>query len=478
MSSPDDPSTLAATHYTTPAPPKRKSRRSSYEVLHGIAGPDSNLPLPRRLDDPTTDSTSSVNGPTDVIREGIPMSFGSPPTSTQSKRPSSPTRSLSRIPVAAVGNARALADDGHHHHLSSPVRTTLTGGGDTLFTSSLAPPSPTPNGVSSSSSATAPSSLLLTPSHSSVNLNSPSPAPQTRRVSVTPGGTTKVLADLQAGVINARNALENTKSQLRLSQRTVASLTRKVEDLKEVEERLRIENEGLNNVVARKERLLQEVLERARKAEAEAASLKQQLKHETSTSKKTIREMETQLSESTALSKKSEREYITLRDSLKQMSESWKHDTEALKSEMRKREEKWRKEVDGIGKKYKDLCGSVKEREKIWEEEWKKAREEDKKKVESVEKIWMTEVERMQEIVEKSGRDCEKAERTAQDLALELSILRKRMQSVRPLTTDDQQQTDSDTTTTNSSSATAVTSNTITPPVASSTTIPKDDVPP
>jgi hypothetical protein len=67
------------------------------------------------------------------------------------------------------------------------------------------------------------------------------------------------LADLQAGVINARNALENTKSQLRLSQRTVASLTRKVEDLKEVEERLRIENEGLNNVVARKERLLQEV---------------------------------------------------------------------------------------------------------------------------------------------------------------------------------------------------------------------------
>jgi hypothetical protein len=79
-------------------------------------------------------------------------------------------------------------------------------------------------------------------------------------MSMTPGGTTKVLADLQTGVSNARNALENTKGQLRLSQRSVAQLTRQTEDLKEVRERLRLENEGLNNVVSRKERLLQEVL--------------------------------------------------------------------------------------------------------------------------------------------------------------------------------------------------------------------------
>ena len=68
-----------------------------------------------------------------------------------------------------------------------------------------------------------------------------------------------MLADLQAGVINTKNALENTKAQLRLSQRTVAQLTRQCEDLKDGRERLRLENEGLNNVVARKERLLQEV---------------------------------------------------------------------------------------------------------------------------------------------------------------------------------------------------------------------------
>ena len=59
--------------------------------------------------------------------------------------------------------------------------------------------------------------------------------------------------------MNAKNALENTKAQLRVSQRQVSQLTRQTEDLKEVRERLRLENEGLNNVVARKERLLQEV---------------------------------------------------------------------------------------------------------------------------------------------------------------------------------------------------------------------------
>jgi hypothetical protein len=85
------------------------------------------------------------------------------------------------------------------------------------------------------------------------------PVSPNKRSSFAPGNTTKVLADLQAGVLNAKNALENTKGQLRLSQRQVSVLTRQAEDLKESRERLRLENEGLNNVVGRKERLLQEV---------------------------------------------------------------------------------------------------------------------------------------------------------------------------------------------------------------------------
>lgn len=122
------------------------------------------------------------------------------------------------MPDCTAGNARALADEGQQDssHLSAPQPS---------------------------------------PAHRSIS----SPGSPNRRSSFAPGNTTKVLADLQAGVLNAKTALENTKAQLRVSQRQVSQLTRQTEDLKEVRERLRLENEGLNNVVARKERLLQEV---------------------------------------------------------------------------------------------------------------------------------------------------------------------------------------------------------------------------
>jgi hypothetical protein len=129
--------------------------------------------------------------------------------------------------MLSIGNARALADDGASVNPQRFSQLSVPGATETSYSTMLQPTSPNVEG--------------------------------NRRLSLTPGGTTKVLADLQTGVINARNALENTKAQLRLSQRSVAQLTRQTEDLKEVRERLRLENEGLNNVVARKERLLQEV---------------------------------------------------------------------------------------------------------------------------------------------------------------------------------------------------------------------------
>lgn len=107
-----------------------------------------------------------------------------------------------------------------------------------------------------------------------------------------------------------------------------------------------------------------QVLDRARKAEAEVVELKAQLKAETTMSKKTIREMDTALSESTVRSQKSEREYITLRDSLKGLVEGFKVDHDRLREEMRKREDRVRKEAEDVAKKYKKLVAQVtKERE-------------------------------------------------------------------------------------------------------------------
>ncbi|KAG7094113.1 hypothetical protein E1B28_007727 [Marasmius oreades] len=385
----------------------KMTKRTSFEVLPGTAGPDSNLPLPTPSRESYSHSHLSNGSGLDEnggIREGIPMTFGvGSATPTHHKRISSPTRTLSRIPVASVGNARALADEGEGSQVLPGQRSPSSKLSplDDVSSSSLALPQP------------------------------PSP----RRASLTPGGTTKVLADLQTGVINARNALENTKAQLRLSQRTVAQLTRQTEDLKEGRERLRLENEGLNNVVARKERLLQEVLERARKAEAEAATLKSQLKSETATSKKTLREMESQLSESTALSQKCEREYVTLRDSLKAMTESWKQDTDKLREETRKREERWKKEAETIGKKYRTL---VEEMQQSTEgrETLNKLREEDKRINTELEQAWTEEIEKMKAEVERSTEEQREANETARQLTTELARLRRLMQRI-PSSNDD-----------------------------------------
>jgi len=247
-------------------------------------------------------------------------------------------------------------------------------------------------------------------------------------MSLTPGGTTKVLADLQTGVVNARNALENTKAQLRLSQRSVAQLTRQTEDLKEVRERLRLENEGLNNVVARKERLLQEVLERARKAEAETVSLKAQLKAETTSSKKSLREMEAALAESTALSSKSEREYITLRDSLKGMKTAWRADVDGLREDMRKREERWQSEAETTGKKYGKLLEEGKAR-KAGLQTVEQLRDEDLRVRREVEEDFREQMRTLKEQVQSSSEASKKAEKTAEHLAGELARLRRLMRS-------------------------------------------------
>ena len=154
------------------------------------------------------------------------------------------------------------------------------------------------------------------------------------------------------------------------------------------------------------------MLERARKAEGEAAALKAQLKSETTTSKKAIREMEATLSESTALSQKSEREYITLRDGMKSMAETWKQDTDRLREEMRRREEKLRTEGERLGKMYKDLVERIKSsnegRELI-----KTFKEEDRRRTEEVESLWTKQILTLKSEVEKQEKSTEVANKTA-----------------------------------------------------------------
>ena len=102
-SSPTDssfpPSSYRTSDMSLPSSPNTSSRRNSREHLHGLAGPESSLPLPRR--DPSRTRNISGGGfddGMDGIREGIPSSFGSTSSGHlhTPKRQSSPTRSLSR----------------------------------------------------------------------------------------------------------------------------------------------------------------------------------------------------------------------------------------------------------------------------------------------------------------------------------------------------------------------------------------------
>ncbi|KAG9055837.1 hypothetical protein FS842_001011 [Serendipita sp. 407] len=191
---------------------------------YGLSPPSTSLTLPSF----STSTPRKRGSSLPKHDEGIPMLDVASTPNGYPKRAYSPTKSMNRIPVGSASQGRVLTENGGVvPTVEEPNGGRLSGGG-----------------------ASSPSGLLDPPSPGGVN-----------RRSLSGGNTTKVLADLQSGVMHARQALENTRSQLRLAQRSVAQLTRQNEDLKDGRERLRLQNESLNGVVARKERLLQEMEE-------------------------------------------------------------------------------------------------------------------------------------------------------------------------------------------------------------------------
>ncbi|KAF9512661.1 hypothetical protein BS47DRAFT_1345099 [Hydnum rufescens UP504] len=370
-------------------------KRRSTAALVALAGENSMLPLPvtPNRDPPSTNGSQSFRSGGETIAEGIPSDYGSRETDIFMGK-MSPTRTLSRIPVSSVGHARALAEE------------------NTTFESRSYNQDLEPNPPSSSGRHSLPVSG--------------SPSTSNRRSMLITGGTTKVLADLQAGVVNARNALENTKSQLRLSQRTVAQLTRQTEDLKDGRERLRLENEGLNNVVARKERLLQEVLERARKAEAEAATLKTTLKTTSADTKKALRDMETALAQASLSSQKSEREYVTLKDSIKGMVEGWQREVKMLREDVRRKEDEWGKEREEVALKYKSLL-KLQQATKAERQRLDGLKAESRALDTSFGSYYEKELAGLREEIAKNKDQTKVAERTAEEVAAELARIQRLM---------------------------------------------------
>ncbi|OXG73625.1 hypothetical protein C349_06489 [Cryptococcus neoformans var. grubii Br795] len=262
---------------------------------------------------------------------GLPYSKGSYDLRCRASIPKSDGRS--RIPQAVVSQATALHPT---PSISSPCQSSA--------------PSP------SHSSTLNPDSSFRSPSFPPSSPQSfgewPSPSTQPlahEAYSPSPGS---VGSGRKTELLSVKSHLERVKAEVRAGQRRVEQLTRQKEGLQETKERMRVENDSLNNVIARKERLLQEILERARAAETSLKDLQQTSKSLDQATKKKVQEMTQQMNDARMEKTKAERECVSLRDGLKSLRDVWAREVKALKEVIRRKEEEDKKEVEEARNKY------------------------------------------------------------------------------------------------------------------------------
>lgn len=65
-----------------------------------------------------------------------------------------------------------------------------------------------------------------------------------------------MIEELQDELAHTKQHLERVKTEVRNCRREIGTLTRRSEDLRETRDRMRGEAETLNNVIARKERMI------------------------------------------------------------------------------------------------------------------------------------------------------------------------------------------------------------------------------
>ncbi|OWZ28536.1 hypothetical protein C356_06373 [Cryptococcus neoformans c45] len=277
---------------------------------------------------------------------GLPYSKGSYDLRCRASIPKSDGRS--RIPQAVVSQATALHPT---PSISSPCQSSApspshssTLNPDSSFRSPSFPPSsPQSFGEWPSPSTQALAHETYSPSPGSVGSG--------RKVSGS-AASTRVIDSLQTELLSVKSHLERVKAEVRAGQRRVEQLTRQKEGLQETKERMRVENDSLNNVIARKERLLQEILERARAAETSLKDLQQTSKSLEQATKKKVQEMTQQMNDARMEKTKAERECVSLRDGLKSLRDVWAREVKALKEEIRRKEEEDKKEVEEARNKY------------------------------------------------------------------------------------------------------------------------------
>ncbi|WVQ61934.1 uncharacterized protein L199_000067 [Kwoniella botswanensis] len=387
------------------------------------------------LDPEPPTGINTINGKPRL--NGLPHSNPSFDLRSRAVTPARPTGTKlpdgrSRIPQAVVAGSAALHPtpppaSPARPHTSPPSPINLPDREKNLRSPFLAPESPQP--PSPYGSGRPPSSLGV----GGESRLSPSPA-GSRRASGGPNdkssASTRVIDGLQTELINTRGHLERVKQEVRSAQRVIGSLTRQTEDLKETRERMRVECEGLNNVIARKERLLQEVLERARTAESSLSQHQSTRKALEQSTKKSLSHMTSQLTEAQAGQAKAERECVALRESVKSLRDVWAREVKSVRDEWKKGEEKGKKEREEARQKHLALVKLVQsqsaDRAAI-QNLAEKATKESALATEAFE----AQIARLRLEIDQSSEESRSAKSQAEELAIELVRLRRLMREPR-----------------------------------------------
>ncbi|SGZ17577.1 BQ5605_C020g09131 [Microbotryum silenes-dioicae] len=265
-----------------------------------------------------------------------------PSPSSPSLSTSSPS-SAGRLPSAgAVALNRALVSDdpGRSPSTSSPPSSPNLSPENSEHSpsSALAPHNPYARQSSTSSTSTRRVSVA-----SSGHFGNSTGNPRDRlaaSASAATSGSGKVIAALQSDLLIARSALDSSRIQLRNGQRAIESLTRFNDDMKETKERLTLEIEGLQRVLARKERMQEEALARARTAETTLNELQSSHKELVASSRQQIKDLSAENEQNEELRKKAESEYGSLARGIKSMQEGFKRDFDVLRQELAKSQTK------------------------------------------------------------------------------------------------------------------------------------------
>ncbi|MCO5566140.1 hypothetical protein L7F22_019816 [Adiantum nelumboides] len=164
-------------------------------------------------------------------------------------------------------------------------------------------------------------------------------------------GSGKVIESLTNELNAARSALDDTKMQLRTCQRTVTSLQRSLDETREALGRSRAENEASVQMLSRKDRQHQEVLERARKAEAESKELGKSSREWGAR----VRKIEAELGEERVTKQRAEMQYDAISTTWKQTREAWEKEMKELRMTHGETAKRNREALEEMQKRYKQV---------------------------------------------------------------------------------------------------------------------------